>query len=276
MDVTNKGDIDFRRKESGRLLFLKNGNDPDALATEWREQLHPRTFLMLAELGAQLVANMAKDPVNRVDLLVDRYFRDRGIDIMRAYRLRLFFVAQLDDYLRRVKSTLIAKVLRDFPVDMFGYNWDHLDLSGGRLNFTPGGDYTNSAARIRDSLGIIDMSPNTSRVPHERPLRAFGMHTLCITNDQLFYRDHIRHFEDFTYSFDPDSFRDKIADVIAHPKRYVEVGIAASESFSTQFPGGQFAELVIDVAAALNLDCGPRPGRLQPYFGWPPTLPKDA
>lgn len=97
------------------------------------------------------------------------------------------------------------------------------------------------------------------------------MHTLCLTNDQTFYRDHIRHFEDFTYVFDEEMFRAKVADVIAHPKRYVEIGINAAESFCTQFPGDKFADVVVDVAAALNLDCGPRPGPLQSYFGWPPS-----
>lgn len=273
MDVLSRDQIDFRKKESGRLLFLKNGNDPDALMNEWREGLAPRMFLMIADIAAELVQRMPVDPVNRVDHMVDRYFEDRGIDVSQAHRLRLFFVAQLDDYLRRVKSTLIARVLMDFPVDMFGHNWGHIDFSRGKIRFTAGGDYSGSTPMIRNSLGIIDMSPNTGRAPHERPLRAFGMYTLCLTNEQAFFRENVDHWDDFSFAFDPEALRSRIADVIARPGRYVEIGVAAAESFRQRFPGHRFGEQLIDIAAALRLANGPRPAKLQEYFGWPPNTP---
>lgn len=270
MDEVPKNAIDFKRKVEGRLLFLKNGNDPEALMSQWRDALPPRAFLMLAEIAVELGARMAVDPVNRVDLLVDDYFRGRGLDLTAVARLRTFFVAQLDDYLRRIKSTLIAKVLMDFPVDMFGFNWEHLDFSGRKINFTSGGDYTRSAPMIRDSLGVIDMSPNTGRAPHERPLRAFGAYTLCLTNHQAFFHENVSHSDEFSFAFDEESIRTKVAEVIANPKRYVDIGIAAAESFRSKFPRQRFGELLVDTAATLRLACGGRPGPLQPYFIWPP------
>lgn len=271
MDVEARGGIDFARKAKGRLLFLKNGNDPDALMSAWRESLPLRTFLMLCEIAEDLAARMASDPVNRVDLAVDRHCKARGMDIGALPKLRLFLVAQLDDYLRRIKSTLIAKALMDFPVDMYGHNWDHLDFSGRKIRFHDGGDYTNSTALIRDSLGIVDMSPNTGRAPHERPRRAFGLYTLCLTNEQAFFNDNVAHASDFSFAFDPDSIRDKVSDVLSHPQRYVDIGIAAAESFRERFAGPRFGEQLLDIASALRVGCGPRPGPLQPYFGWPPA-----
>jgi hypothetical protein len=270
IDSVPKSTLDFKAKERGRLLFLKNGNDPEQMVSEWRSCLPSRTFLMLADIAGELVARMSDENTERVDQVVDRYFRLRGIEIANAALLRLFFVAQLDDYLRRIKSTLMARVLMDFPVDMFGYNWDHLDFSGKRVNFTPGGDYTRSAPMIRDSLGVIDMSPNTSLAPHERPLRAFGAYTLCLTNQQAFFKEHVAHSGEFSFAFQEESFRSKIADVVAHPKRYVEIGIAAAESFRSAFPVQRFVEALADIAELLRLSSGARPGALQPYFAWPP------
>jgi hypothetical protein len=154
---------------------------------------------------------------------------------------------------------------------MFGYNWDHLDFSGKRINFTAGGDYTRSAPMILESLGMIDMSPNTTLQPHERPLRAFGMFTLCLTNEQEFFRNNVVGSDAFSFTFDADSIRSKVADVIAHPKRYVEVGIEAAESFRSKFPRLRFAEFLVEIAATLRLAAGPRPAALQPYFAWPPS-----
>lgn len=271
MDVEAKHDIDFARKANGRLLFLKNGNDPDALMRSWREGLPLRMFLMLCEMAEELVTRMASDPVNRVDLAVDRGCRERGLDIGALPKLRIFLVAQLDDYLRRIKSTLIAKVLMDFPVDMYGYNWEHLDFSGRKIRFHHGGDYTNSTTLIRDSLGIVDMSPNTGRAPHERPRRAFGLYTLCLTNEQAFFGDNVAQASEFSFAFDSDSIRNKVADVLGHPQRYVDIGIEAAQSFRERFDGPRFGEQLLDIAAALRMGCGPRPAPLQPYFDWPPS-----
>ena len=170
------------------------------------------------------------------------------MDIEGQPALRLLCIAQLDDYLRRVKSNLMAEVLMDFPIDMFGHNWEHLDFRGKRINFTSGGDYTKSGPMIRDSLGVIDMSPNTSRAPHERPLRAFGSYTLCLTNKQQFFFDNVAHAADFSFAFDKDDLRQKVADVIAHPARYVEIGAAAAQDFRDKFPPSRFIELLLEVS----------------------------
>jgi hypothetical protein len=277
LDAIQESAIDFRRKESGRLLFLKNGNDPEQLIAEWRRCLPTETFQMLLDVAGALVERMARDSTCDIDATVKDYFAQRNLDVTHAYPLRLFFIAQIDDYLRRVKSNMITRVLMDFPVDMFGYNWEHLDFRGKRINFTPGGDYTRSLPMIREALGLIDMSPNTARAPHERPLRAFGAHTLCLTNEQSFFRDNLAVAPDFMFSFAEDSIRTKIADVIAHPKRYVEIGREAAREFRAKFSLLRFAETLVSAAAALRLEQGDRPGALQSYFGWPPqTLGAEA
>jgi hypothetical protein len=270
MEPISKNDIDFRKKERGKLLFLKNGNDPEELVKSWKESLTGNMFLMLMEVAGDLVNSMGSDNGSNIDERVQAYFAGRGLDVKDAAKLRLFFIAQLDDYLRRVKSNLLAEVLMDFPIDMFGHNWEHLDFSKRRINFTPGGDYTRSGPMIRECLGMIDMSPNTDRAPHERPLRSFGSYTLCLTNRQSFFDENVKHADDFSFRFERDEIATKIADVIAHPKRYVEIGAEAAQDFSNKFNLSHFAELLLDTASTIRFMNGERPGPLQRYFAWPP------
>jgi hypothetical protein len=111
MDDTLASRIDFRAKVGGKLLFLKNGNDPEQLVQVWRNALPLNVFLLLTELSGHLVSQIATTTSVDLDRVVCAYFRDRGLDVDAMVSLRLFFVAQLDDYLRRVKSTSIAEVL---------------------------------------------------------------------------------------------------------------------------------------------------------------------
>ena len=269
--MTDKRHIDFRRKEVGKVLFLKNGNDPAKLVQTWREGIPAPTFLALSELASELASGVDSQIGYDIDALVVAYFRTRGWDIEEFVMLRLFFLAQLDDYLRRIKSVMVADVLADFPVEIHGFNWEHMDFSRRKATFFHGGDYTATRQRIVDSLGIVDMSPNTQRAPHDRAMRAFGLYTLCITNEQSFFSDNFTNAEEFTYRFDPEHLRSRIADVLADPKRHVELGIDAADQFRKDRRPSDFAQFMIDTASHVRLACSPRPAGFQEYFVWPPA-----
>jgi hypothetical protein len=61
LDARSEQDIDFRAKEGGRLLFLKNGNDPDKLVVSWREALPEPTFLALADMASELANRISTE-----------------------------------------------------------------------------------------------------------------------------------------------------------------------------------------------------------------------
>jgi len=269
-DMTAKRDIDFRTKEAGKLLFLKNGNDPEKLLRIWRDAIPAPTFIILTELAGELVDRLTTEAGCDIDAYVTRYFLDKGWDISEFVNLRLFFVAQLDDYLRRIKSTMVVEVLADYPVEIHGVNWEHFDFSRRRATYVPGGDYTQSREKIVRSLGLVDMSPNTQRAPHDRAMRAFGLCTLCLTNKQLFFKEQFANSELFTYDFDKESLREKVIDALAHPKRYVELGLAVAEEFRRDRRPQDFAQFMLDTASHVRLACRPRPAELQDFFVWPP------
>lgn len=270
-DMVDKHEIDFRKKEKGKLLFLKNGNDPEKLVQIWREAMPPATFVNLTDLAGQLVTGINTEIGYDIDALVTAYFLDKGWDIGAYVNFRLFFIAQLDDYLRRIKSAMVADVLADFPVVIQGFNWEHFDFSNRRATFVPGGDYTQSKQQIIESLGMVDMSPNTQRAPHDRAMRAFGLCTLCLTNEQRFFKEEFAKAESFSYRFEKESLASKVADVLDHPKRYVELGLEAADQFRQRRRPEDFAQFMIDTASHVRLGSGPRPSGLQDFFVWPPT-----
>ncbi|MCC7328066.1 MAG: hypothetical protein IT521_14820 [Burkholderiales bacterium] len=270
-DMVDRSEVDFDRKAQGKLLFMKNGNDPAKLVASWREAMPADTFIMLVDLAGELAADLDGPAGSDIDAIVTASFLGRGWDISEFARLRLFFIAQLDDYLRRVKSTMVADAIADFPVQIQGMNWEHMDFSGRRATYIKGGDYSASRQQIIDSLGLIDMSPNTQRAPHDRPMRAFGLWTLCLTNRQSFFEQNFSRASEFTYRFDKGNLQELITAVLAHPKRYMELGQDVAEQFRKGRRPEAFAEYMVATAGHVRLACGPRLPGLQDYFGWPPA-----
>lgn len=272
IDVVGKEEIDFKRKAEGAIVLLKNGNDPKKLKAMWLASLSPKINAILMDLVGELEARINDRATTQIDDLLLRYFADRNIDVAAFAKLRLFLIAQLDDYLRRLKATMLVEALLDFPVLLNGYNWDHIDFSGRRLQYVPGGQYVASRDLIRDSLAMIDMSPNTGLSPHDRSLRAFGAHTLCLTNEQEFFRRELPLCDEFFYRFDKDSIQSRVAEVLTHRHRALEVGATVAETFMQKFPPELFAHQVLELAALARFNQLPGlPQGMPHYFSWPPT-----
>jgi hypothetical protein len=146
-----------------------------------------------------------------------------------------------------------------------------VNFSGKRATLVPSADYSKSKLLIMESLGLLDMSPNTGMAPHDRPMRAFGMYTLCLTNEQEYFKRQFEQHEAFSFRFEKESLQTKVADVLAHPQRYVEIGIQVAETFRKNCHPDTLGRFMLDTASSVRLACAPGFANLQSYFVWPPT-----
>jgi hypothetical protein len=102
-------------------------------------------------------------------------------------------------------------------------------------------------------------------------MRAFGLYTLCLTNEQEFFKEQFAKAKSFSYRFEKDDLAAKVADVLARPKEYVELGLEIAEQFRRSRQPQDFAQFMLDTAEYVRLARGPRPAGLQDFFVWPPT-----
>jgi hypothetical protein len=262
-------DIDLRKRRSRTLVFLKNGNSPRDLRRLWHERLTP----MLADLVGAMADQILSIGLRPGKLLIGDFVASslagRGIDPESAVRLLPFFTAQLDDYLRRMKSEMIATAILDFPVIVQGDLWGHVDFAGRRARLVPGEDFLASRRVFADELGVIDMSPNMDAEPHDRMQRAAGSYSLVLSNKQSWIADEFPGFEEMTFEFAPESIKERIADVLAKPQRYLELGVAFGERFREVHPMEAFSRRVVELADLAALQCATEKPPLQPFFIWP-------
>ncbi len=265
--------VDFGAKLNGKLLFLKNGNDPKALVAQWKRTLSPSMSEALLEIAEALTAGEAIDHCygTSIDDAVLAYFGQAGIDIESMPRLRLLLCAHLDDYVRRIKSNMMAEVLSDYPVVINGFNWEHLDFSNKRCTFIPGADWNRSRKMIRSALGMIDMSPNTAYGLHDRIVRSLGAHTICLTNEQHFFTEAFPDIhERMTFRFNKASIAERVEHTLANPRETINLGALAAEQFRQRFTPANLARCTILVADAIRLSIDARPVDTQEFIVWPP------
>jgi hypothetical protein len=263
--------LDFDKKKNGKILFLKNGKDPAALRKLWASCLEPRLLQAIHDLAGELESDLDSPASNQIDDMIARYFSDHGFDIERLFKLRLFFIAQLDDYLRAVKCTRMAEALMDFPVEIRGNNWNHLDFTGKKATYIDECDYTKSIGLVRESLGLIDVSPNTVTRPHDRLMRAYGAHTFCLTNEQRFLQE-LPHPERLSFRFEKESLQQQVAYLLDHKAAALEMGVEVAEAYRAKHPPIASVTKLLEYASLAKLDnLRQRPAGSQDFFVWPPA-----
>lgn len=261
--------VDRVKRRAGKIIFLKNGNSPAELHRLWQERL-PASVARLVHSMAEAITPLGLRPGRLlIGDFVAQFLEDERIEPESARRLVPFLAAQMDDHLRRVKSELVTTALLDLPVVIQGNHWTHVDFSNRRATLRPGQDYATSQLIYTDSLAVIDMSPNTDTGGHERVQRAAGSFAVALTNRQTWITRDLPGFEDLLYEFTPDSISARVSDVISHPDRYIELGIAFGDRFRQVYSAEAYANRIVDLAELAVLHYGSEKPVLQPFFIWP-------
>ena len=256
------------RRRNGRLAFFKNGNNPDALRRLWRERLPGGMATLLNSAAEELRSNMSRrSSVLAVEQAIDTVVRDIHVSPLLPHDLVCFLNAQLDDYLRREKSTLIGNALAQYPVDIYGDFWEHVDFSRGPAIWRGGGDYQKMMAELPKYLAVVDMSPNGEGAVHERVTYAARLKTVCLTNATSFFSEHFPEMARFAFNFSAESIASAVEKALADPEDTVQAGFAAALRFERNHPGANYVKTIIDTAD-LALTRLTRPV-VQDFFIWP-------
>ncbi len=266
-----EGTIDWKAKEQGKIVFLKNGNDPQKLREFWQRSLNPHVSAALMEISTAMAAHL--DQCSHGEIV------DRVLDFLKsaglhdgAEKLMLLMTAQLDDYLRRVKSALVANILLDYPVEVHGVNWEHIDTAGRQGSLIMESDYVKSETLIRNALATFDMSPNTVAGVHDRLSRAAGHQTLCVTNSGQGLEQHFSNTGLWSYGFSEESLRERIEWMLGHRRDVIELGAAFAREFDTAYSIDQaYAQLKRMAGFVRQNNSTDEIDDAPPYFMWPPT-----
>jgi hypothetical protein len=266
-DIPEEG-IDFSAREKGKLYFIKNGGNPAALQTLWTSRLPSELSRQLRALSQEVLApGLAPGKLN-LHLLVSDFLAEQKIDIRRDGQMLGFYVAQMDDYLRRVKSTLLAQALLACRVVIQGARWDHLDTKGAVATLAPPQDFEATEALYQTQLGIIDMSPNVDTCCHDRMMRAAGTYSFALTNQSSWLNNLLPALNDAAFCFHPDHIRGAVNDALKDPVGCVELGRQYGRAFRERYDPQDFVTRLSVVAEMVRLRHATTKTPLQPHMMW--------
>ena len=229
--------------EGPRVVFAKTGNDPRDLETRWRALPHLEPLIRdsLDEIGLGS-CGLYPDVVRRV-------VAAHGLELQPFDRLTRFLIVQIDDYVRRRKSTAIAEAIKRFPVDIYGVNWEHIDREGARARFHGGADYATVSQAIARATASITMNPNIELSAHDRFFTALGMGVMPLSDANAFSRENFPMLAPYSFAFDDSSLEAALERVLARPADAIALARSTRPAMMERFSVRKAAKQIRNCAA---------------------------
>ena len=263
-------EVDEDAKIKGSIIFPKNGNSPDAIMDYWRTSL-PDTIVGALESVAEIC--ISQDVINNelhIDDRLIRHYEEIGVDITADRAVLCFLVAQIDDYVRRIKSTMIAEAILDLPVTVRGMSWGHVNFQGKKARLDMRSDYASTRQLIDESPMMLDMSPNTVLTPHDRICRAAGRGTAFLTNEQDFLGKIVETPSKCGFRFNKKDIHDLVEHYVLNPREAVNLGLQQARGFRALYTHAGYANAMLSVVHAMSLRLKGRPYGTQSFVDFPP------
>jgi hypothetical protein len=256
---TLESNIDFRSRKNGKLYFLKNGKYPHLLTRYWEEGVPHELGKHLKNLASELLSIALEPGRVQINDVVVNYFLDQKIKINNI-NLICFFVAQMDDFLRRIKGTMVAQALLPFPVMILGEGWGYLDTAGAKAIVAPSQHPSLTEDLYRSQLGIIDMSPNVDTAGHDRMARAAGTYSFALANQTTWLNKLSPALNDAGYRFDFENIQYAVNEALRKPDDCIELGRLYGRSFREQNLPDAFVDRICELAELAKVRHAMPPG----------------
>lgn len=127
----------------------------------------------------------------------------------------LVAVSAIDSCLKRYRRVLVVRALRDFPLDIYGTNWErYIEGNPNHRMLTPNPNHNHAFSYLcQDYAGLINVDPNFGDGTNERVVSALSM-GLPVANNFNLCTDALAGC--YPYHFNQESIRAAARRVLAH------------------------------------------------------------
>lgn len=208
-----------------KVIFAKTGNCPDQLAQSWREAPKAERILHDA-LDALGLTRNGNAHVGAFPEVLAQVCAARNLFLPAFSQLQRFLIVQLDDYIRRVKSTAMVQAMLRFDVDIYGRGWDHIETGGARARFLGAVDYVEVERQLTGATASLTMNPNIDHSAHDRFFTALGAGIMPVSDQNAYTARNFPELAPYMFDFRPGSLEAVLERLFAAPQAARELALA--------------------------------------------------
>lgn len=205
------------RGRNGRILFTKTGGNINSIEARWHSfvPLHRDILFAAAE---ELFHRSTADFLS----VLQRLAEPHGLMLDGNSELTLAFIREVDLYVRCRRANLVVDAVLQYPVDVYGKGWDHIDWSRGAATYNGHADWNQMITLLPGYLGCLSTNPLIDESVHDRSFFALAANVVPVADSNAFSRQRMPELERYTFHFDRHSIGTAVEALLAEPEAALE------------------------------------------------------
>ncbi|MBR0797677.1 hypothetical protein JQ615_20035 [Bradyrhizobium jicamae] len=253
-------------KRNGRLVFAKSGWNPAELERTYRKTLPPKLFAILFDAIAEAQGKFCSTfpEIIRTVAAEHLVYLTPGGDVFNA------ILTRLDNYTRAVRTCEVGAALADYPVDIIGGGWEHLDCTGRQARKLGAMTFDAMREGLGSYLGAVSLNPNVDQSVHDRVFFALSAGTVPVFDANSFSTTHMPHLAPYTFGQQGTaSVAAAVEALLADP---VAAQLANAATFNELYPRFSMSRSMQDIHEITMTIAGVPGTRLLPAEPAPPNV----
>ncbi len=237
---------------NGRIMFTKSGADINRIEESWRKysaDLQHVVFAAAEELFTRSTADFV--PV------IQRIAEPRGLFMAPNNRVMLLLIRELDNYIRFKRANLMMDTVKQYPVDVFGSGWDHINWDGAAAQFHGPATWRAMIDRLPHYSGCLSINPLVDGSVHDRVFFALAAGVPPISDENAFARATMPTLDKYMFDFTRERISQAVESVLASPAEAIARADDTFHTLSGPFGLARSARQIVQFAGLhpLNAPC---------------------
>ena len=238
LDVNN---IQISSKRNNKIIYSKSGTDINAIEERWEKTPSTIRYILFAakeELLYQCTENVF-DVINRIA-------NDKNLYFSFTNELAINLIRELDVYIRGWRADLTLKALLNYPVDVFGNGWNHINWSSAKAATYHGPKDLQTILKIfPEYLGCLSINPFIQDSVHDRVFYSIANNVVPISDSNRFSQLQMPLLEKFAFHFQESSIISAIETLLENPSHGLEQTKLTQKNLEKDFSIHQSARQII-------------------------------
>jgi hypothetical protein len=232
-------------RRNGRLLFLKSGQDTNAIEARWRLTV-PLCRDILFEAAETLFHATTADFAPAIRAIGERH----GVVLHPSNAIANDLIQEVDTYVRFKRANLVTRAVLAYPVDVHGVGWDSFPWEGAKARYLGPATWDASMASLPSYVGALSMNPLVDLSVHDRVFHAIAAGVAPCSDSNAFSRAELPALEPYAFRFTPESVAQAVDALLSDPQAALD---ATEATYQALQPRYTLRQSVLHIAQAVLL-----------------------
>lgn len=205
-------------EKNNRIIYSKSGTNIGEIEKRWQGLPEISKFILFSAREELLYQN-----TENAFPIIRKIAEDKNVYLSPNNRFLLSLILELDMYVRGWRANYILNALLDYPVDVYGKSWDHINWSKAKgASYKGATDLKTNLKILPEYLGCLSMNPLIEDSTHDRVFYSIAENVVPISDSNRFSKSKLPLLENYAFKFDQESIISSMENVLKNPTEALE------------------------------------------------------